>query len=350
MHADAIATREPRRDAARAQRRRVAAALLTAAVAVAALGLLAGSHGLSWRAFVADWEAGQGWLIVGEVRAPRSLGALLAGALLGLAGAIAQGLFRNPLADPYLLGSAAGASLGVVLVLAASALAGGPIPLAAASWLERLGLVSAAFAGALAGVTLTLLLARGAQHTIRLLLAGVVAAVLLGAVNDLITLAAPDALRGKQAFLLGSTAFVGWRGVALMAAGLAVALPLALAVARVLDALTLGEEVAESLGLSLARWRLALVTLFAFATALAVAQSGLIAFVGLAAPHVVRRLAPSSHGFLLAASALAGAVLLAAADVVARVVAAPQELPVGVITAVAGGAYLLWLLAREGRR
>lgn len=336
--------------APRQRRRRVLLWLTVAAALLAALGLLAGSHGLSWSAFLDDWQSGQAALIVGEVRAPRSAAALLVGALLGLAGALAQGLFRNPLADPYLLGSAAGASLAVVLVLAAAALAGHAIPLAAASWLERLGLIGAAFVGALAGVVLTLLLARGAQQTVRLLLAGVVAAVLLGAVNDLVTLAAPDALRGKQAFLLGSTAFVGWRGVVLLAAGLALLLPLAIVLARVLDALTLGEETAESLGLRLARWRLALVALFAFATALAVAQAGLIAFVGLAAPHLVRRLAPSAHGFLLGASALSGAVLLAAADIVARVAIAPQELPVGVITAVLGGGYLLWLLSREGRR
>lgn len=350
MHADAIAGAPARADAAAQRRRSVIVALLAAALALSWLGLLAGSHGLSWHGLLDDWQAGRAWLIVGEVRAPRSAAALLVGALLGLAGAVAQGVFRNPLADPYLLGSAAGASLGVVLVLAAAVLAGHAIPLAAASWLERLGLVAAAFAGALGGVALTLLLARGAQQTIRLLLAGVVVAVLLGAVNDLVTLAAPDALRGKQAFLLGSTAFVGWRGVALLALGLAVALPLAVTVARVLDALTLGEDTATSLGLRLARWRLALVALLAFATALAVAQAGLIAFVGLAAPHLVRRLAPSAHGYLLAASALAGAVLLAAADVAARVLIAPQELPVGVITAVVGGAYLLWLLSREGRR
>lgn len=350
MHAEATAGTGHRTPSATGRRRRLVLALLAAALAIAVTGLLAGSHGLSWKAFVDDWHAGQAGLIVGELRAPRGLAALFVGALLGLAGAIAQGLFRNPLADPYLLGSAAGASLGVVLVLAAAALGGHAIPLAAATWLQRLSLVAAAFAGALAGVVLTLVLARGAQHTIRLLLAGVVAAVLLGAVNDLITLLAPDALRGKQAFLLGSTAFVGWRGVALLACGLALALPLAVAVARVLDALTLGEDTAASLGLALTRWRLALIALFALATALAVAHAGLIAFVGLAAPHIVRRLAPAAHGFLLAVSALAGAVLLGAADVAARVLIAPQELPVGVITAVAGGAYLLWLLAREGRR
>lgn len=339
--------------APQAERRRraaVAAALASAAVALALLGLVAGSHGLSWEALLADWRAGQAALIVGEIRAPRSAGALLVGALLGLAGAIAQGVFRNPLADPYLLGSAAGASLAVVVVLAASALAGHAIPLMTAGWLERLGLVGAAFAGALGGVLLTLALARGAQQTLRLLLAGVVVGVMLGALNDLVTLAAPDALRAKQAFLLGSTAFLGWPAVGLLAAGLALVLPAALAAARVLDALTLGEDSAASLGLRLSRWRLALVALMALATALAVAQAGIVAFVGLVAPHIVRRLAPSAHAYLLGASALAGAVLLGAADLAARALLAPQELPVGVVTAVLGGGYLVLLLSRRVTR
>ncbi len=340
----------PAPNPARRRRAVVAAGLAAAAVALALAGLVAGSHGLSWEAWLADWRSGQAALIVGEIRAPRSAGALLVGALLGLAGAITQGVFRNPLADPYLLGSAAGASLAVVLVLAAAALAGHAIPLATANWLERLGLVGAAFGGALVGVLLTLLLARGAQQTLRLLLAGVVVGVMLGALNELVTLAAPDALRGKQAFLLGSTAFIGWPAVWLLAAGLALVLPAALAVARVLDALTLGEDSAASLGLSLPRWRLLLVALMALATALAVAQAGIVAFVGLVAPHIVRRLAPSAHAYLLGASALAGAVLLGAADVATRAVVAPQELPVGVITAVLGGGYLLVLLGRRGAR
>jgi iron complex transport system permease protein len=331
------------------QRQRLWWALLLAALVLAALGMAAGSEGLSWRAWLADWQADQATLILGQIRAPRTLGALLVGALLGLAGAVAQGLFRNPLADPFLLGSAAGASFAVVLVLAAGALAGHSISLVAAAWLDSLGLVLAAFVGAVLGVALTLLLARGAQHTVRLLLAGVVVGVLLGAATDLLTLVSPQALRGKQMFLLGSTGFLGWRSVVLMAVGLCVALPLAWRLARVLDALTLGDDSAASLGLALARWRTVLVLIFALATGLAVSQAGLVAFVGLVAPHLVRRSAPGPHGHLLLASAAVGAVLLLAADVLARVVMAPQELPVGVVTGLLGGAYLLWLLHRQGR-
>jgi iron complex transport system permease protein len=330
-----------------ALRWRLLLGLLFAAGLLLLLGLVTGSSGLSWPAWQQDRASGQLGFIVGEIRAPRTLGALLVGALLGLAGAVAQGVFRNPLADPYLLGAAAGASLGVVSVLVAGALAGHVLSLATAAWLDQLGLVAAAFAGALGGVLLTLLLARGAQHTLRLLLAGVVVAVLLGAIDDGLTLFAPDALRGKQAFLLGSTAFVGWHGVGLLALGLACALPVALRVARALDALTLGEDSARSLGLPLPQVRLLLVSLLALCTALAVSQAGLIAFVGLVAPHVVRRLAPSSHAFLLGASALTGGVLLLAADVAARALLAPQELPVGILTGVLGGSYLVWLLHRR---
>ncbi len=330
----------------RARRRRLGLGLAAVALLLGAAGLVAGSEGWDWAALGGP-EAG---LIVGEIRAPRTLGAWLTGALLGLAGAIAQGLFRNPLADPYLLGSASGASLGVVLVLAASALGGQELSLASVDALLRVGLVGAAFAGALGGVLLTLVLASGAQQTTRLLLAGVVVGVVLGAISDLVTTAAPDALRGKQVFMLGTTGFVGWPGVALMAAGLALVLPLARRLARALDALSLGEDTARTLGLPLGRLRGVLVTLLALATGLAVSQAGLIAFVGLVAPHLVRRFAPAPQGYTLVASAAMGGALLLAADVLARTLIAPQELPVGVLTAVLGGGYLLWLLHHRGIR
>jgi iron complex transport system permease protein len=331
-------------------RRRLALAMLTLIAVAAVAGLITGTRGFSPTAFWADLQSGQAALIVGQIRAPRTLGAALVGALLGLGGALAQGLFRNPLADPYLLGSAAGAGLAVVLVFTGVSIAGAGLSLAAMAWLERAGLVAAAFFGALAGVAMTLLLAQGAVQTTRLLLGGVVVAVLLGAVSDLVTVASPDALRGKQAFMLGSTSFLGWDAVALLAVGLAALLPLALHRARALDALTLGEDSAASLGLHLPRERLLLVALLSASTALAVAHVGLVAFVGLVAPHLVRRHAPGAHGWLLAASAAMGAALLLTADVISRAVIAPQELPVGVVTAVVGGSYLFVLLRRRGLR
>ena len=328
------------------RRRALGLGLALATVLLLGAGLAAGSAGWSPGTLLHGWNSADGLLIVGQIRAPRTLGAWLAGALLGLAGAVAQGLFRNPLADPYLLGSASGASLGVVLALAATALGGPAIDVATADAIARFGLVGAAFAGALLGVLLTLTLARGAQQTTRLLLAGVVVGVILAAVSDLVTSAAPDALRGKQAFMLGSTGLLGWGNCAVLCAGLALALPPSWRLARALDALTLGGDTARSLGLPLPRVRAALVGVIALATGVAVSQTGLIAFVGLVAPHLVRRFAPATHGYLLVASAAAGGALLLMADVLARVLIAPQEIPVGVLTALLGGSYLIWLLHR----
>jgi iron complex transport system permease protein len=319
----------------------LAAGLMGLLALLTVLGLAAGSEGWSWH-WADEWD------LVAAIRAPRTLGALCTGALLGLAGAIAQGLFRNPLADPYLLGSAAGAGLGVVLVLAAGGLLGQSIGLATAELFTRLGLVGAAFVGALGGVGLTLVLARGSARPTVLLLAGVVVGILLSAVSELVTLAAPEALRGKQIFMLGSTSFLGWGSLAVLAATLVAVLPAAIGLARALDALVLGESSAASLGLDLPRVRLVLVALMALATGAAVAQAGLVAFVGLVAPQLVRRWVVVSHGPLLVLSTLTGAVLLLAADVAARSVVAPQELPVGLLTAVLGGVYLLAMLRRRG--
>ncbi len=333
-------------DLGRRRRRRLAAVLAGASLLLVVAGLAAGSEGWSLVRLAALWQGPDGALIIGQIRAPRTLGAWLVGALLGLSGATAQGLFRNPIADPYLLGSASGAALGVVLVLVGGS-SGVPALQSAA---PPLGLVGAAFVGALVGVALTLALARGAQQTTRLLLAGVVVGVVLGAASDLATSAAPEALRGKQAFLLGSTGLLGWTHCAVLACGLAFALPLTWCFARALDALALGTETASSLGLNLPRLRLVLVGLMALATGVAVSQAGLIAFIGLVAPHLVRRYAPATHGFNVLASAAAGGSLLLLSDVVARSVLAPQEVPVGVLSALFGGGYLIWLLHRGAGR
>ena len=314
--------------------------LLALGVTVVVLGTAAGSQG--WQAW---WSAGADAVsdqIVWDIRLPRSLGAWLGGALLGLAGAVAQGLFRNPLADPYLLGSASGASLGVGVYLS---LWGGSA-WAMNIWLG-LGLTGAAFAGAVLAVVLTLMLARGVQQTLRLLLAGVVVGVVLGAVTSLISLLQPQVLQAMQGFMLGSTAFVSWSACATMAAVLALCLALSWVFARVLDALSLGEATAQSLGVPLPQARMALVGVISLATGAAVAHMGLVAFVGLAAPHLVRSLLRCTHAWRLLLSALMGGALLVLADVVARVLLAPQELPVGVLSAVLGGGYLLWRVYRD---
>ena len=317
-------------------------ALVLAAAALLVLGASVGSTGID--GVLAARNDPVAWQILRDIRLPRTLGAWAAGALLGLAGAVAQGLFRNPLADPYLLGSASGAALAVALALALFGGSG-----FAAQWLVRLGLTGAAFLGAVAGVLLTLVLARGVLHTLRLLLAGVIVGVVLGAARDLLTLADPDILQATQGFMLGSTGLVGWAACSVMLALLPPALAVAWALGRMLDALALGEATASSLGLPLPAMRAALVGVLGLATGAAVAQTGLIAFVGLAAPHMVRSLAPAPHGRLVLLAALMGGVLLMAADVLARWLVAPQELPVGVLTAVLGGTYLLWLMHRRGR-
>ena len=342
-------------------------ALLLVAVGLAALGVCVGAAGfenlvgplLDPQADPAATAMAQ--QIVWEIRLPRTLGAWMAGALLGLAGAVAQGLFRNPLADPFLLGSASGASLGVALALAA--MGGGAGMLGGASMMNsgvavsvfsssvwvRLGLTGAAFLGSVAAVLITLVLSRGVQHTLRLLLAGVVVGVVLGAMTHLVLLFSPESLQAMQAFMLGSTSFVGWTACVLMGSVWLLCTLAAWLLARVLDGLSLGDATARSLGLPLGPMRAALVAVLALATGSAVAQTGLIAFVGLAAPHLVRSLVKTTSARLMLLASAMGGALLMAADTLARWLIAPQELPVGVLTAVLGGGYLLWLMQRSAR-
>ena len=342
-------------------------AMLAMGIALVLLGVCVGSTGfenliqplLNPQQDSAQYAMAQ--QIVWEIRLPRTLGAWAAGALLGLAGAVAQGLFRNPLADPFLLGSASGASLGVALALAAlgggAGMLGGSVVssgmavsvFSSSIWL-RLGLTGAAFAGAVLAVLLTLALSQGVQHTLRLLLAGVVVGMVLGAMTQLVLLFSPESLQAMQAFMLGSTSFVAWISCLVMAGAWAVCTGAAWLLGRVLDGLSLGDATARSLGLPLAPLRIALVVVMALATGTAVAQTGLIAFVGLAAPHLVRSIVKTAHSRLMLLSSLAGGVLLMSADTLARWLIAPQELPVGVLTAVLGGGYLLWLMRRNTRQ
>jgi iron complex transport system permease protein len=317
----------------------LACLLMAATVLLCAAGVAVGS--LGWEPLwgrAGDASAAILW----DIRLPRTLGAWFAGALLGLAGAVAQGLFRNPLADPYLLGSATGAALGVAVLLALIGVAP-----AGSGWAQGLGLTGAAFAGAVLAVLVTLMLAKGVQHTLRLLLAGVVVGMVFGAVAALVMFWVPDILRAMQAFLLGTTGYLDWAGVGLLATLFALCLAVATGFGRALDALSLGETTAASLGIALTPVRGVLIGVMALATGAAVAQVGLIAFIGLVAPHLVRAAIKPTHRWLLPLAALAGGVLLLAADVLARWLLAPRELPVGVLTAVLGGGYLLWLMHRR---
>jgi len=280
--------------------------------------------------------------IVLDIRLPRTLGALCCGGLLGLSGALAQGLFRNPLADPYLLGSASGATLGVALALVAFRISPG-----SSDWLTRLGLTGAAFIGATAAVLLTLALARGFQHTLRLLLCGIVVGVLLGALCSLTLLLEPEVLQSMQIFMLGSTSYIGWNSVGLMFMGWLICVSISIALGLFLDGLSLGESTAISLGFNISPMRALLIVVLALAVGLSVAQTGLIGFVGLVSPHLVRSMVKVTHAHLLFLSSWMGAALLGVADILARCLIAPRELPVGVLTAVLGGGYLLWLMQKR---
>jgi len=171
----------------------------------------------------------------------------------------------------------------------------------------------------------------------------------LGAATQMVLLLSPDSLQAMQGFMLGSTAFVGWAACGVMGLVWVLCVVAARLLGRVLDGLSLGEATARSLGLPLGSLRIALVVVLALTTGTAVAQTGLIAFVGLAAPHLVRSVIQTTHAHLLLLASLTGGILLLAADTLARWLIAPQELPVGVLTAVLGGGYLLWLMHRNGR-
>jgi iron complex transport system permease protein len=284
-------------------------------------------------------------VVLWDIRLPRALGAWLAGALLGLGGAIAQSVFRNPLADPYLLGSASGAALGVTLCLM-----GADISVAGLAWMGQLGVTGAAFAGAAAGIALTVTLSRGVLQTASLLLAGVVVAFVFGAVTQLLLLRSPDTWRAMQSFLLGTTGFLGWGSVRLLALVLVLSIVPAALLSRGLDALTLGEDTARSLGLPLVALRVALLGVLSLATAASVSQAGVVGFVGLVAPHLVRESVQVNSRQLILATPLCAGVLLQTADLLSRWIIRPAELPVGIVTACLGGLYLVVLLWRRARR
>jgi iron complex transport system permease protein len=278
-----------------------------------------------------------------QLRLPRVLLAALVGAGLAISGAAYQGVFRNPLADPYLLGAAAGAGLGATLVIAYS-------PVQA---LGPFGIVPlAAFAGALFGVGCALLLGTvaGGSQSATLLLAGIAVAAFLAAAQTLVQQQNTDDLREIYGWLLGQLGKAQWSDVVTVLPYLGAACVVLLLCGRALDVLAVGDDEAASLGVHPGRLRLLVVLAASLATASAVAVSGLIGFVGLVVPHIARRFVGGSHARVLPVSLLIGAAFLTLTDIVARTVLAPAELPIGVVTAFIGAPFfagLLWVGARR---
>jgi iron complex transport system permease protein len=278
-----------------------------------------------------------------ELRLPRVLLGVLVGAGLAVSGAAYQGVFRNALADPYLLGAAAGAGLGATLVIA----------YAPSQSLGPVGVVPlAAFVGALVGVGAALALgtAAGGSQSATLLLAGIAVASFLAAGQTLVQQQNTDDLREVYGWLLGQLGRAQWSDVGLVLPYLGTAVLVLLLCGRALDVLAVGDDEARSLGVHPGRLRLLVILAASLATAAAVAVSGLIGFVGLVVPHVARRLIGSSYHLVLPASLLLGGAFLVLADLVARTVLAPAELPIGVVTAFIGAPFfagLLWLGARR---
>jgi len=316
----------------------VLAALALLALAALAFALVAGSVDIGMGAVVrALFSPGEdaGSAVVRELRLPRAAAAFAVGGLLALAGTMMQVLLRNPLADPYVLGLSGGAACGALAALLAGAAA---------------IVTPAAFIGALLSTFIVFGLARGqgAWAPTRLLLTGVVVAAGWGALIMLILTVAPDAqVRGMLFWLIGDLSGAARGGSALIA--LAVVLVAAMSFARDATLLSRGDLTAASLGVPVRGATLALHALAAFATAVAVTVAGSVGFVGLVIPHAVRLVIGNDQRWLMPAAVLAGGALLTFADTVARTLVAPSQLPVGVLTALAGVPLFLWLLRRTGR-
>ncbi len=281
-------------------------------------------------------DAGTHTDIVLNLRLPRALAGFACGGLLALAGALLQVLLRNPLADPYVLGISGGASVGALTAILFG--------------FASLGVHGAAFAGALAAMVVVFGLAHGdgSWTQTRLLLTGVIVAAGCGALVALLLSIAPDnKLRGMVFWLMGDLAQAGDPRFALLA--LLAVLGLALPFARELNILARGADLALSLGVDVVRLRRGVFLGASLATAAAVTQSGSVGFIGLIVPHLVRLAVGNDQRLLLPAAALAGGSLLTVADTLARSIAAPQQLPVGVLTALIGVPVFLILLARDSR-
>jgi len=319
-------------------------ALLGALVAVLfAVSLLVGPAGLTPAQSLAALIRGEGLaetLVMREIRLPRALLAVMIGASLGLAGAAMQGYLRNPLAEPGLIGVSGSAALGAVLALHTGL---------AASF--ALGLPLAALAGATVAVGLIMLLAGPVGSSITLILAGIAVSAMAGALTSLVLNLSPNPFAAAEIvfWMMGSLADRSmlhvWLALPLMALGWA----LLASLGRGLDALTLGEDAAATMGISLPRLRLVLVAGVACVVGAGTAVAGAIGFVGLVVPHILRPLVGARPSRLLAASALGGAAMVLAADIAVRLILPERDLKLGVLTAIVGAPLFLHLIYRTRR-
>jgi len=280
-------------------------------------------------------------VIVFQLRLPRVLLAAIVGAALAASGAVFQGLFRNALADPAIIGVSSGAALAAILVI---------VTVGAGS-LGALALPLAAFAGAMATALVVYRLARigPTVHVATLLLAGIAIAAVISSLMSLVMSFSGEDIRHIYAWLLGGLVAQGWRSIAIVLPVVAVGVAGAAFVAHELNLVALGEERAAQLGVEVDRLKRRAIAVGALLAAGAVSVAGVIGFVGLMTPHLLRLVIGADHRRLVPASLLGGAILLILADLVARTVIAPSELPVGVVTALLGGPFFLFLLRREGR-
>ncbi|WP_242614373.1 FecCD family ABC transporter permease [Actinomadura roseirufa] len=282
--------------------------------------------------------AAQGDNALWIVRFPRVALAVLVGACLGCSGAVMQGVFGNPLAEPAVIGVSWGSAVGAATVIVFGL-----------STLGNWTIVTAAFAAGLVTTLIVYTVARsgGGTEAVTLLLTGIAVNAIASALLGLLMFAAgDDALRAITSWNLGSLAGANWSAVAAVAPLAAAGLLAALGSARRLDLLALGERGARHLGVDVERLRLTSIVVIALMTSAAVAFAGVISFVGLVVPHLVRLVAGPGHRTLVPAAALGGAIVLVAADTVARTAIPYQELPLGVLTALLGGPFFFWLLRR----
>ena len=301
---------------------------------LSALSLQMGVIAVPWRALLSDWQTGREYhYVLTAYRLPRLLLALLVGAALAVAGVLVQGIVRNPLASPDILGvnhAASLASVGALLLLPS---------------LPVIALPLLAFAGGMAGLILLRILANTSQP-MKLALTGVALSACWASLTDYLMLSHPQDVNSALLWLTGSLWGRDWSFVKIAAPLLILFLPLSLRFCRDLDLLALGDARATTLGVSVPRIRLQALLLAVSMTSTGVAVCGPISFIGLVVPHMVRSITGGRHRWLLPVSAMTGALLLVVADLLARIIHPPLELPAGVLTAIIGAPWFVWLLVR----